>query len=120
MFEISATASFEASHYIEADAGAAHYKRVHGHSFVVTASVASQHPDKDGWVMDLGQLEELLRRTLSELDHSVLNEVPGLEKPTFEHILLWIEGRMKAAGVTPSRLEIERPTLKQRAVYTPR
>ena len=71
MFEISATASFEASHYIEADAGAAHYKRVHGHSFVVTASVASQHPDKDGWVMDLGQLEDLLRRTLSELDHSV-------------------------------------------------
>lgn len=55
MFEISATASFEASHYIEADAGAAHYKRVHGHSFVVTASVASAHPDQDGWVMDLGR-----------------------------------------------------------------
>ena len=62
----------------------------------------------------------LLRQTLSELDHSVLNEIPGLEKPTFEHILLWIESKMKAAGVTPSRLEIERPTLKQRAIYTPR
>ena len=120
MFEISATASFEASHYIEADAGAAHYKRVHGHSFVVTASVASAHPDQDGWVMHLGALETLLRQTLAELDHSVLNEIPGLEKPTFEHILLWIESKMKAAGVTPSRLEIERPTLKQRAIYTPR
>lgn len=120
MFEISASASFEASHYIEADAGAAHYKRVHGHSFVVTASVASQDPNKDGWVMDLGALEGLLKAVLGELDHSVLNEVPGLEKPTFEHILLWIESKMKAAGVNPSRLEIERPTLKQRAVYTPR
>ena len=49
MFEISATASFEASHYIDAPAGAQHYKRVHGHSFVVTASVASQAPDADGW-----------------------------------------------------------------------
>jgi len=120
MFEISATESFEASHYIEADAGAAHYRRVHGHSFVVTASVASERPDRDGWVMDLGALETLLKSILGELDHCVLNEVPGLEKPTFEHILLWIETKMKAAGVAPSRLEIERPTLKQRAVYTPR
>jgi 6-pyruvoyltetrahydropterin/6-carboxytetrahydropterin synthase len=120
MFEISATASFEASHYIDAPAGAPHYKRVHGHSFVVTASVASQQPDKDGWVMDLGALEDLLKRTLGRLDHQVLNDVPGLEKPTFENILLWIESQMKAEGVSPSRLEIERPTLRQRAVYTPR
>lgn len=119
MFEISATASFEASHFIEADAGSAHYRRVHGHSFLVTACVAARAPDKDGWVMDLGALEDLLKRVLSSLDHTVLNDVPGLEKPTFEHILLWIESRMKAEGVSPSRLEIERPTLKQRAVYTP-
>ena len=119
MFEISATASFEASHYIDAEAGAQHYRRVHGHSFVVTASVASQQPDSDGWVMDLGALEDLLKRILGQLDHTVLNDVPGLEKPTFEHILLWIEARMKEAGISPSRLEIERPTLKQRAVYTP-
>jgi 6-pyruvoyltetrahydropterin/6-carboxytetrahydropterin synthase len=119
MFEISATASFEASHFIEADAGSAHYRRVHGHSFLVTACVAARAPDKDGWVMDLGALEDLLKRVLSGLDHTVLNDVPGLEKPTFEHILLWIESRMKEAGVFPSRLEIERPTLKQRAVYTP-
>lgn len=119
MFEISASASFEASHYIEAEAGAPHYRRVHGHSFVVTASVASQRPDSEGWVMDLGALEDLLKTILAELDHSVLNDIPGLEKPTFENILLWIESKMKAAGVAPSRLEIERPTLRQRAVYTP-
>ncbi len=119
MFEISASASFEASHYIEADTGAAHYRRVHGHSFVVTASVARDMPDAQGWVMDLGALEELLRNILSELDHAVLNDIPGLEMPTFENILLWIETKMKAAGVAPSRLEIERPTLRQRAVYTP-
>lgn len=120
MFEISATVAFDASHYIEADAGAPGYRRIHGHSFLVTASVASQQPDRDGWVMDLGALEAMLRRIIGDLDHTVLNEVPGLEKPTFEHILLWIESRMKAEGVSPSRLEIERPTLRQRAVYTPR
>jgi 6-pyruvoyltetrahydropterin/6-carboxytetrahydropterin synthase len=120
MFEISASGSFEASHYIDAQEGAAHYRKVHGHSFVVTASVAAEHPDRDGWVMDLGALENLLETILNELDHKVLNDVPGLEQPTFERILLWIEAKMKAAGCQPSRLEIERPTLKQRAVYTPK
>lgn len=119
MFEISATCSFEASHFIEAPEGAPGYKRVHGHSFVVTASVARSQPDAEGWVMDFGRLETLLRETVAELDHAVLNDIPGLEKPTFENILLWIESKMKAAGVAPSRLEIERPTLRQRAVYTP-
>ena len=106
MFEISASASFEASHYIEAEAGAAHYRKVHGHSFVVTASVASQRPDQDGWVMDLGQLEGLLKRILGQLDHQVLNDVPGLEKPTFENILLWIESRMKAEPIEGWRGEV--------------
>jgi 6-pyruvoyltetrahydropterin/6-carboxytetrahydropterin synthase len=119
MFEISASASFEASHYIDAEKGAEHYRKVHGHSFVVTASVARPEPTSDGWVMDLGRLEGLLRGVLSQLDHAVLNDIPGLEKPTFENILLWIEARMKTAGVSPSRLEIERPTLRQKAVYTP-
>lgn len=119
MFEISASASFEASHYIGAEAGAAHYRRVHGHSFVVTASVAAPQPDAEGWVMDFGRLERLLRGIVGQLDHQLLNEVPGLEKPTFENILRWIEARMQAEGVSPSRLEIERPTLRQRAVYTP-
>ncbi len=119
MFEISTTASFEASHFIEAPEGSPGYKRVHGHSFVVSASVARSEPDSEGWVMDLGALQNLLRTVLSELDHAVLNDIPGLEKPTFENILLWIESKMKAQGVAPSRLEIERPTLRQRAVYTP-
>ena len=119
MFEISTTASFEASHFIEAPEGSPGYKRVHGHSFVVSVSVARSKPDSEGWVMDLGALQGLLRTVLSELDHAVLNDIPGLEKPTFENILLWIESKMKAAGVSPSRLEIERPTLRQRAVYTP-
>lgn len=120
MFEVSVSGSFEAAHLIDAPEGSPGYKRMHGHSFFVTVAVAADKPGKDGWVIDLGALQTLVNRVLGELDHTILNEVPGLEKPTFEHILLWIESRMKAEGVSPSRLEIERPTLKQRAVYTPR
>jgi 6-pyruvoyltetrahydropterin/6-carboxytetrahydropterin synthase len=120
MFEVSATASFEAAHLIEAPAGAPGYKRIHGHSFVVTVAVAGAAPNADGWIVDLGKLEAVLRDVVGELDHTLLNEIPGLEKPTFENILLWIDAGMKARGVSPSRIEIERPTLRQRAVYRPR
>lgn len=122
MFEISMTQSFEASHYLEPEDGKGqpHYRRIHGHSFIVTASVASAGTDaREGWVMDLGVLEKALKDALAGLDHTVLNEVPGLGAPTFENILLWIEARMREQGVQPSRLEIERPTMRQKCVYTP-
>ncbi|MBI1360773.1 MAG: 6-pyruvoyl tetrahydrobiopterin synthase [Alphaproteobacteria bacterium] len=119
MFEVSVSGSFEASHYINAEGASDAYRKVHGHSFVVTASVAGQGPGKDGWVLDLGELDAALKDTLAQLDHSVLNDIPGLEQPTFENLLLWIDGQLKARGYSASRIEIERPTVRQRAVYTP-
>jgi 6-pyruvoyltetrahydropterin/6-carboxytetrahydropterin synthase len=119
MFEVSVSGSFEASHYINAEGGADAYRRVHGHSFVVTAAVASDRPGEDGWVLDLGALDAALKDVLTELDHSVLNDISGLEQPTFENLLVWIDGKLKAKGYSASRIEIERPTVRQRAVYTP-
>jgi 6-pyruvoyltetrahydropterin/6-carboxytetrahydropterin synthase len=119
MFEVSVTGSFEASHYIDAKGAPDAYKRVHGHSFVVTASVAGHGPGEQGWVLDLGALDAALKDVLSGLDHAVLNDIPGLEQPTFENLLVWIERGLKDRGFAPSRLEIERPTVRQRAVYTP-
>lgn len=117
MFEVSVSGSFEATHYIDAPAGAPAYKRMHGHSFLVTASMKGL-PTAEGWITDLGQFEAALKDVLGGLDHAVLNEIPGLEKPTFENLLVWIAGKLKDAGYPPSRVEIERPILRQRAVYT--
>ena len=119
MFEVSVSGSFEASHYIDAKGAPDAYRRVHGHSFVVTAAVAGEGPAASGWLLDLGDLEAALRDVLGQLDHSMLNEIPGLEQPTFENLLVWIEKGLKARGFSASRIEIERPTVRQRAVYTP-
>ena len=120
MFEVSVSAAFEAAHTIEAPEGALGYRRVHGHSFLVTAHAAAERPDASGWVIDLGRFEAALKDVLAGLDHTLLNDVPGLGQPTFENLLVWIDARLIERGVTPSRLEIERPLLRQRAVYTPR
>ena len=119
MFEVSVSGSFEASHFIDAPSAPANYRRIHGHSFVVNASIASAQPNDEGWVVDLGAFGAALNETLARLDHQLLNEIEGLERPTFENILVWIDQQLTTAGFAPTRLEIQRPTIKQRAVYTP-
>lgn len=119
MFEVSVSGAFEAAHAIDATGAPDAYRKIHGHSYVVTACVAATAPGPEGWVVDLGALDEALKSVLGELDHSMLNDIPGLERPTFENILLWVDAKMRAKGYPPSRLEIERPTVRQRAVYTP-
>ena len=42
------------------------------------------------------------------------NEIEGLEPPTFENILSYIDRQFEARGVTLSKLEIARPTLGQK------
>ncbi len=119
MFEVSVSGSFEASHYIDAKGAPDGYRRIHGHSFVVEAAMATAQPNEEGWVVDLGAFGAALNETLARLDHQLLNDIEGLERPTFENILVWIDKQLIAAGFTPSRLEIRRPTINQRAVYTP-
>ena len=119
MFSVSQTRSFEASHYIRNDGTPDYYRHVHGHSFVLTVECSSADVDEDGWVIDLGQLENALIEVTALLDHKVLNEIEGLEVPTFENIMRFVDREMVARGVTPSRIEIARPTLGQKGAYTP-
>jgi 6-pyruvoyltetrahydropterin/6-carboxytetrahydropterin synthase len=120
MFEVSVSAAFEAAHYIEVRVGQDAYRNIHGHSFLVTASTAAETPNPEGWVIDLGAFEATLKEVVGHLDHSLLNDVPDLGQPTFENLLMWIDRALVERGVTCSRIEIERPILRQRAVYTPR
>lgn len=120
MFEVSVSAAFEACHHIDAEGADAGYRIMHGHSFLVTASTAAPAPGPSGWIIDLGEFEAKLKEVVAQLDHAILNDVPGLGAPTFENLLVWIDAALRARGVSPSRIEIERPILRQRAVFSPK
>ncbi len=120
MFEVTVSGSFEASHFINADGASDSYRRVHGHSFVVSATCAADQPNKEGWVIDLGVFGTALNEVLEVLDHSLLNEIEGLEQPTFENILIWIDNRLAQRGIECASIEIQRPTINQRAIYKPK
>lgn len=98
--------TFEAAHRLP-NAPAGHKcARLHGHSFSVTVHVRGDVDPRTGWVMDFGEIKELLRPILAQLDHQYLNEIEGLENPTSENIARWIWRRLRPALPQLARIEV--------------
>jgi 6-pyruvoyltetrahydropterin/6-carboxytetrahydropterin synthase len=71
--------------------------RLHGHSFRVEIHVAGSVEAKSGWIMDFADLKTAFAPVFDALDHRYLNEVPGLENPTSEHLARWVWKKLKPA-----------------------
>lgn len=69
--------------------------RLHGHSFRVDIHVSGELGKDSGWVMDFADIKTAFKPLFAQLDHHYLNEVPGLENPTSEHLAIWIWDRLK-------------------------
>ena len=122
VFEITKGANFDAAHSLDAHpevGGPAdgRYRRLHGHSFRVEASVkgVQQWP---GWVADLGALDQALKALAGELDHGLLNEKEGLSSPTLENLCLYFAERLKPEFPGLSRVVVSRPTIGESASLT--
>jgi len=69
--------------------------RLHGHSFRIEVHVAGDIDPKLGWVQDFADIGRAFQPLFEQLDHRYLNDVPGLENPTSEHLARWIWTRLK-------------------------
>lgn len=110
VFQITKTARFDAAHFLP-EGPRGEYRRMHGHSFEVEATVKGPMSGPVGWVEDLGALEAALASLAAELDHGVLNEQPGLESPTLERLCLHFAERLKAGFPRLSKVVVSRPTV---------
>ena len=117
IFEITKAATFDAAHHLP-DSQPEPYRRVHGHSFRVEATLRG-HPDATvGWVADLGELDAVLRVLAGELDHGLLNEKPGLESPTLERLCVYFAEKLKPRFPTLARIVVSRPSVNESCAYT--
>jgi len=114
LFEITKAASFDAAHYLEQGPADHRYRRLHGHSFQVEATVAGHATEADGWVADLGELDRALKAVAHELDHGLLNDKPGLERPTLERLCLYFADRLRPEFPGLKRIVMSRPTIGER------
>ncbi|MDE1171579.1 MAG: 6-carboxytetrahydropterin synthase [Verrucomicrobium sp.] len=91
-------------------------RQVHGHSFKVTISVTGEVDPKTGLFYDHSRISEAMNPLLAKLDHSFLNEIPGLENPTIEVMAGWLWQRL--APQLPGLSEIVlHETPRARCVY---
>lgn len=95
---------FEAAHFLPFLPDTHKCRRLHGHSFQVEIAVSGTCAPETGWVMDYGEITQVFKPLLVQLDHEFLNRIPGLENPTSENLAAWIWHRLKP--ILPQLIEV--------------
>jgi 6-pyruvoyltetrahydropterin/6-carboxytetrahydropterin synthase len=116
IFEVTKATHFDAAHHFPMGPENSPHRRMHGHSFVVEATVRGERTGDMGFVVDLTRLEAGLKAAAAELDHTLLNDHAGLERPSLEALCLWFADRLKPAFPGLSRITLIRPTIGERCV----
>jgi len=68
--------------------------RVHGHSFALDLVVRGEVDPEVGWLIDYNDIDRAFAPLRAALDHAYLNDVPGLDNPTSEHLARWVFERL--------------------------
>lgn len=110
--------SFDAAHFLDHDPEARPYARLHGHSFKMEVVIDGEPQEETGWVVDFGDVAEALQDLHDALDHRLLNEVEGLERPTLENICRWAAGKLKARFPGLAEVRVSRPSNGETCIYT--
>jgi 6-pyruvoyltetrahydropterin/6-carboxytetrahydropterin synthase len=108
--------TFEAAHRLPRLPRNHKCRRLHGHSFRVEVHIEGECDAKLGWLMDYADIAKAFAPVLRRLDHYYLNEIPGLENPTSEHLARWIWVRLKPKLPLLSAIVVQE-TCNARAVY---
>src|SRR5687768_1848905 len=83
------TYRFEAAHFLPKVPANHKCARMHGHSYAIEIAVEGEVDSELGWLLDFAEIDERAMPLVRELDHQVLNEIPGLANPTSELLAAW-------------------------------
>ena len=112
LFTISQRFFFDAAHTLRREIEAEGSRRVHGHTYHAEVSLTGPRDPSTGMVLDLGLLRQGLAVVREQLDHHMLDEVPGLGTPTLENLCLFIAHALPAdLRASLSRVRVWREAL---------
>lgn len=115
IFTVEKDFQFEAAHYFEHETANDIFKKMHGHSFAGSVTLQGDPKDETGWIRDLWKIDTIIKEVVTPLDHSVLNDIEGLEQPALEQIAQWIFIRLEPKLPGLSSVEVRRPSCGERA-----
>ena len=115
--EIAYRFGFDAAHRFENQPPGHPYHGVHGHSFQVEIAVRGQPDPSTGFVVDFNEIEKACQAVRSALDHRMLNEVKGLDKPSLENLSSWIWRQLAPHLPGLARVTVRRDSIGQSCTY---
>ena len=109
---------FEAAHYLPSATPGSANARIHGHSFRARVTLEGEPDPATGYVVHFDELAAGIADSQDDLDHRLLNEVPGLESPTLERIALWLWNRLDNRVPGLAEVVIARDSCNEGCVYS--
>jgi len=119
MFELSQSFYFEAAHTLERAFETESSRRIHGHTYGAEVQVQGE-PGPNGMVVDLARLRAVIAEVREQLDHRLLDDVPGLGAATLENLCLYIHRQVSAQVPGVSAVSVYRSASGDRCTYRPR
>jgi 6-pyruvoyltetrahydropterin/6-carboxytetrahydropterin synthase len=94
MLKIYKDFTFDSAHFLPLVGDGHKCKRLHGHTYRLRVWCCGPTGEL-GWIVDYADIAAAVRPVLGMLYHGLLNDVPGLDNPTTEHLAPWIYRRIK-------------------------
>jgi 6-pyruvoyltetrahydropterin/6-carboxytetrahydropterin synthase len=109
--EIYKEFSFDSAHFLPNVPEGHKCKNMHGHTYKLKVFIKGTPDPVLGWIMDFKDLKDVISNIIDQLDHKLINDIPGLENPTAENITIWIWKQISPLLSGLSRIELyETPT----------
>ncbi len=109
---------FEAAHFLPSAAPGTANARVHGHSFRARVTLEGALDPATGYVVHFDELGAAIKDAQGELDHRLLNDVPGLAAPTLERIAVWLWNRLDNRIPGLAEILVARDSCAEGCIYT--
>lgn len=80
--------------------------RMHGHRYEIRLEIGGDVDPVAGWIIDYAEVKEVFDPIIMGLDHRCLNDIQGLENPTCENIVLYLQRSLRHESLRVSAIEI--------------
>jgi 6-pyruvoyltetrahydropterin/6-carboxytetrahydropterin synthase len=111
LYTVSQRFFFDAAHTLKRDIEVEGSRRVHGHTYHAEVWLKGERDPATGMVIDLGVLRRRLDEVRTQLDHHMLDDVPGLNPPTLENLCLFIAQALSDLKPGLARVRVWREAL---------
>ena len=89
-YDISQKFFFDAAHTLDREVEADSSRRIHGHTYQAEVTLSGAPQAVSGMVVDLGLVRRAIEHLRPQLDHRLLDDVPGLGPATLENLCAFI------------------------------